>query len=184
MRWDSRSPKMAIVLFGCFCVQYFICTKNVLICIKRSINFCRTLALLGYSARSVKWVPTFLVELALKLRVYVLSWLAVVCDCTGARTENNILPDVLDTNSIDACIAYMFTSPAPHLGLCTPWRARYEKQQKSHWLFALEYAKFSLQEKWNNCPHPYRTVGAERTKHVRLPRIHLLAWRSCFTGGM
>ena len=35
------------------------------------------------------------------------------------------------------------------------------KSSKNHiWLLGLEYAKFSLHEKWNNCSHPYRTVIA------------------------
>ena len=37
------------------------------------------------------------------------------------------------------------------------------------WLLGLEYAKFSLHEKWNNWPHPYRTVIAKRIKHHSPP---------------
>ena len=39
--------------------------------------------------------------------------------------------------------------------------------KNDRWLLWLEYAQFSLHEKWNNCPHPYLTVGAERTKGER-----------------
>ena len=48
-----------------------------------------------------------------------------------------------------------------------PCRARYEKQQKSQWLFGLEYAKFLLYGKWNNCPHPHLTVSTIRTSRER-----------------
>ena len=47
-----------------------------------------------------------------------------------------------------------------------PCRARYEKQQKSRWLFELEHAKCSLHKKWNKYPHPYLHDGQCRTKET------------------
>ena len=42
------------------------------------------------------------------------------------------------------------------------------RSSKNHMrLLGLEYAKFSLREKWNNCLHPYRTVIVEGINYHR-----------------
>ena len=51
-----------------------------------------------------------------------------------------------------------------HLGHAARSKTNYR------WLLVLEYAKFSVGEKWNNCPHPYRTVSIVRTKPERPPQ--------------
>ena len=56
------------------------------------------------------------------------------------------------------CIFY-FGKKKVH-GKCTPCRLRCEKQQNHRWLPGLEYIKFLLNKKWNNCSHSYLTVSA------------------------
>ena len=61
-----------------------------------------------------------------------------------------------------------------HVAYC----ARREKQQQSQWLLWLEYAKFSLHEKWNNCLHPYVTVSAVQAMSncLRIQPMGLSLW--------
>ena len=101
------------------------------------------------------------IELELKIRVYVLCWLAVVSDCIGTLVKNDTRParHKQYTHGHRICLPHRTTLLWLH-GLCMPCRARCEKQQKITWLLGLKYAKFSLHEKWNNCQHPYRTVIA------------------------
>ena len=96
------------------------------------------------------------IELGLKIRVYVLRWLTVVSDCIGALVENDTRP-ARHKQYTHRGIAYAHLT-APHscdyMGYIrhvghAAW------SRKGHlWLLELEYAKFSLYEKWNNCPHP------------------------------
>ena len=67
----------------------------------------------------------------------------------------------------------MPTSPALHTCDFMDYAHRLghaaRRSQKSQWLLDLELAKFSLREKWNDGPHPYLTVSAERTKRAWPP---------------
>ena len=90
----------------------------------------------------------------------VLCWLAVVSDCTGARIKNDTR-HARHKQYTHTGIAYVhliaphtcdYMGYVRHVGHAT-------RRSKNHmWVRGLEYAKFSLHEKWNNCPHPYRTV--------------------------
>ena len=92
------------------------------------------------------------IELGLKIRVYVLQAL-------GLKT----IPDLLDTNSTHTDIAYANLT-APHscdyMGYVRHVGHAARSSKNPMRLLGIEYAKFSLHEKWNNCLHPYRTVIA------------------------
>ena len=70
------------------------------------------------------------------------------------------LLDLLDSTYTSIAYAHL---TAPHtcdyMGyVCHAGHA--VRSSKNHLrLFGLEYAKFSLHEKWKKCPHPYRTNG-------------------------
>ena len=115
-------------------------------------NFCRSLALQVYSNHSVKWV------LAFDGRGPPHRAGTVIALALGLKT----IPDLLDKNSTHMHghrIAHLIASHScdymgyvRHVGHAA-WNS------KNHmWLLGLEYAKFSLREKWNNCLHPYQTV--------------------------
>ena len=78
------------------------------------------------------------------MQVSVLCWLALVSEYTAGWVETIL--NVLDTNSTHTNIAYAHLTCTLYLwlpGLCTPCRARCEKQHKNHWwLFVLKYASF------------------------------------------
>ena len=117
------------------------------------------------------------IELGLKIRVYVLRWMAVVGECTGARVENDTRPAghkqcthghcICSPHVIDHYIDYV-----RHVGHAA--RSNHLR------LFGLEYDKFSLHEKWNNCPHSCQTVIANGLNTIDCSRIHPWAWLSGF----
>ena len=82
------------------------------------------------------------------------------------------IPALLDTNSTHTGVAYSHLT-APHsfdyMGYVRHVGHAARSRKNHMWLPGLEYAKFSLHEKWNNCLHPYRTVIAERTNYHRPP---------------
>ena len=84
------------------------------------------------------------------------------------RSGLKMILAVLDSTNMS--IAYAHLTCTTHLwvhGLCMPCRACCEKQEKLLWLLELEYAKFSVQEKWNYCLHAYLIVSTKGTKHMR-----------------
>ena len=79
----------------------------------RNLNVFRALAFPVYSAHSVNRVQAFgagvlHIELGLKIRVYVLRWLAVVRDWTGTRLKT--ISDLLDTKTVHTRASNMPTS--------------------------------------------------------------------------
>ena len=88
------------------------------------------------------------------------DWLcSVIALALGLKT----IRDLVDKDSTRMGIAYA------HLTASHSWDymgyMRYvgyaARSSKIHmWLLKLEYSKFSLHKKWNNCPHPYRIVIA------------------------
>ena len=77
-------------------------------------------------------VGVFHIELGLKIRVYVLRWLSVVSDCTGARVENDTRHARNKQYTYGHCICPPHHTTLLWLhGICTQWRARCEKQHKS-----------------------------------------------------
>ena len=93
------------------------------------------------------------------------DWLwSVVAPVLGLKT----IPDLLDTNSTYTGIAYVhFTAPhsCDYMGYVRHVGHAARSSKNHMWLLGLEYAKFSLHEKWNKCQHPYRTVMASRINY-------------------
>ena len=116
-----------------------------------------------------RWPGSF-IELGVKVRFYILRWLAVISDCTSARVENDIRRDRYKLYTLGHRII-MPTSPAQHTCdyLDNVCRVGHEATSNTNhqWLLRLENAQLALQEKWNNWPHPYLLASAERTKHER-----------------
>ena len=73
------------------------------------------------------------------------------------------IPDLQNTNSTHTGIAYAHLT-APHscvyVGYVRHEDHAREAANNQMCLFGLEYAKFSLHEKWNKYLHPYQTVIA------------------------
>ena len=86
------------------------------------------------------------------------DWLwSVIVPVLGLKT----ISDLLDINSTPTGIAYSYLT-APHSCNYMSYVrhvAHAARSSKNYlWLLGLEYAKFSLHEKWNNCAHPCRIV--------------------------
>ena len=111
----------------------------------------------GKMSTGFRW-PGSSTELGLKIHVYVLRWLTVVSDCTGARVENDARPARRKqfTHGHRICLPH----PTTHQWLYGPYTSCRVRCKNHLWLLGLEYAKFSLHEKWKNGTHPYRTVKA------------------------
>ena len=88
------------------------------------------------------------------------DWLwSVIALALGFKT----IPDLQDTNSTHTGIAYAhLTAPGTcdYMGYVQNVGHSARSCKNHLWLLRLEYAKFSLYEKWNNCPHPYQTIIA------------------------
>ena len=143
---------------------------------------CCELTLQVYSAHSVKLVLAVYSwglhrKVGLKILGFVLIWLAVISDCTDARIENDTRHA---RQTVHTQISYMVTSPPSHTGDCMSYVRHVGHTatiNKNHqWLLGLEYAKFSIHEKWNNCPHAYWTVSPERWNISDRRRIDLWVW--------
>ena len=79
--------------------------------------------------------------------------------------------DVLDTNNThmhSICSLHRHHTPVT-TWVCMSCKACCEKQQKLQRLLGLKHAKFSLNEKWNNCFNPYLTVSAVQTTGEQPP---------------
>ena len=111
------------------------------------------------------------------------DWLCWVIEpALGLKT----IPDLLDINSTYTA----FHMPrSPHHTPVTTWvmYATYgtlREAAKIIWLLGLEYAKFSLHEKWNNCRHLCQTVMSNGLNTINRRRVNRWAWPSRFTGGI
>ena len=123
------------------------------------------------------------IELGLKMRVYVICRLAVVSDCTGARVENETRPSRHKqyTHGQRICPSHRTTLPWLH-GLCTPCRARCEKQQISH---AITWDRI-LQHSTRSRIIAYILIGLSLPNGlitIDRRRIQPWAWPSGFTYG-
>ena len=80
---------------------------------------------------------------------------------------NGVSPNILAFLCTGCCCEHQIgkryeQTPMYFKHLLSNWRCRrYDKIRKNHLrLVGLKYAMFSLHEKWNNYPHPCRTVIA------------------------
>ena len=99
------------------------------------------------------------------------DWMwSVIAPALGLKT----IPDLLGTNSTHTHtgIAYdhlIGSHSCNYVGYVHHVGHAARRSNNHTWLLGLEYATFSIHEKWINCTDPYRTVIAWRIKYHRPP---------------